>query len=95
MKTEQVGAEAAANALVGRWLGYAAMSRNLEYPCGMRTWFGDCRWADVKPSETRQLRSRFEVTVGTYRPPVVVDMVALREKMKALLGDFDEGSARE
>jgi hypothetical protein len=95
MQERKVSADAAASALIARWKDYALLSRALEYPCGMRTWFGECRWGETSPSMVRSLRRRSGASVGSYRPPKAIDVVALREKMKALLGDFDEGPAGE
>jgi hypothetical protein len=96
VQEKRVEPDAAANALIGRWLGYRAMSAMMEYPCGLLTWFGECRWLRDLPKHThREFQRLNEAAVGSYQPTKAVDVAALREKMKALTEAFDgQGSHR-
>ena len=75
-------ANVAAVKLTGLWKDYQAMSRLLDYPCGVVTWFGECRWVKgVENHEVRSLQRRLEASVGG-RPPGV-DLAEARSGMKS------------
>lgn len=80
-------ADVAAVKLTGLWKDYQAMSRLLDYPCGVVTWFGECRWVKGAGNhEVRSLQRRLEASVGS-RPPGV-DLAGAKAKLAALREQF-------
>lgn len=94
MREYGVGPEAAVNGLVGRWKDYHHGVRwRLEYPCGMLTWFGECRWLGSLPKQVeRELQREAQARIGMPdepAPTVRIDLAALQAKITTLLESWD------
>jgi hypothetical protein len=75
--------ERAANALIARWKDYEQAARGLAYPCGLLTWFGECRWKRPAPSPRH---GRPDASIGMERAPApALDLEALQAKTRALI----------
>jgi hypothetical protein len=85
--------------LIAAWKGYSASSHLLEYPCGIKTYFAECRWIEgVTRYDARSLRRRAEVLVGMADDPsplLSLDVGALKNKIMAMCSGIDLGDEYE
>ena len=81
METYGVPVERAVNALVAKWREYVCLP--LEYPSGMMTWFGECRWlTGLTRAEESHMQLRANMAVGSHRRASCrIDLDKLRERM--------------
>lgn len=89
MEERRVGPERAANGLIAAWKDHESLRGLVDYWAAELTWFGQCRWLYPSASELDSLSRMSSASVGTYVAPQRVDLEGLREKMRALIGDFD------
>jgi hypothetical protein len=92
MRQKGCGIEAAVNGLLAAWKDYetTCWDWRAEYPCGMLTWFGECRWQKEYTHEWREIEGRRAAATGSSKPSsrFCGNMAALREKTSALLAQF-------
>ena len=81
-------AETAANRLIAQWRSYEIDSQRFrfEYPCGIVTFFRECRWAKVPPHERRAVELKLNMLAGAHITPQPINLALLKAKMASLLG---------
>jgi hypothetical protein len=87
MRQKDCGVVAAVNGLMRAWRDYetTCWDWRIEYPCGMLTWFGECRWQKKYEHEWREIFGRQDAVTGFWwNKPRPVDTEAVWAKMKAL-----------